>query len=1247
MGDVTADVGENIKEATDKSSPDAEASAKINGDLNGSVNEAMDVDVPEVTPAETSSIKDSSESSEGQEKQDHKQEMGTSNEDEPMDVDNNVSEVPSDLSTKSEVHSESEDHKDGQPNSSVKNGPSANEQKLEDSIVDKNVEDSEMKSDQSDIRDEVSLGKIDNKVSATDGQSNDQPLKESASVSDSEQGGNQESTSKLSLQNGETEERLDESLEGEEAKDLTKDSRKEEETPERGDSEKNEGESEESPDGSSPGKKGKGRKNPAPLSLTPRRSSRNLNKQKSYAEDKEETQERDDGSDIEEIALVDPLAGAGDQQNKENSKSRQASRCSTSNKTIVVNDTKHLAEIASGSKQTKGQKKEPTLVIIDTNSIISGRAPIPVGQNKIANRPGLQITPANLSTSSSSSASSVQQSFSVLPVGGHTQTVFNTSITPMQRKSPVQPPPEKQPVILPSLTDDMYVVEAPSFIVPYVYEKPPIKPLKDFIEDLGEAIKKQKLEDEEKEKEKEESEKKDVKEKEDALKGEGEKDGKDDKDEKDEKDESKKESGGEDKGRDDEKMDVDEEKKSSKDGKEESKEKEKDDTALREGAKTDEKKDEAAKDLSKGDTDKNDDKKPQSYFDNPLGKFFMAIGTNLVQEHVQTDLLRSQKKKRDREGGKGVASTQMAINSLQQTLEFSKENNAPFHLDQKKCDYCSFKTESALVMAHHMETPHMRNYIYRCNFCDKEVRSPHDILFHMEAEHNVRGKLERGPAFHQCPNCPFEDNQKGKLTRHLVSCQKKYRPEKNQEPPIDWEPPAKIPRVSRSRPFPMGAQSVAGMSMPQKPGMVGQPHPLLPKLPAGSTIMGQTNLGQMANSLGRGRGRPPVTGGRFPDLKSTTGLQQQQRLQNPMSSMLYRSSPSGPSQVLVPTSYPIAGNPIYQNSKGQASKLQQQPSISITPLPRQSSGTPPNAHSTGMPAGSNKPGHPSSGGKATFVICEICDGYIKDLEQLRSHMQWVHKVKIHPKMIYNRPPLNCQKCQFRFFTDQGLERHLLGSHGLVTSSMQEAANRGKDGGRCPVCGRVYQWKLLNHVARDHSMTLKPAHLSYKCTVCTATFGMYKQFENHVYSAHSVVAKRVMDKKPGGTTSTSSPSVSRSPAPAQQSDSLLIKPLKINDEITIIPQPTRSARPSPAGRSAPLPAHMQGGKAGDDRQRRPGSGTGREDDGVQIIDLDDSPSKDALSAVQERLRRRTSLEVSQVETTEDDSSTPPSKKPRRD
>lgn len=41
-----------------------------------------------------------------------------------------------------------------------------------------------------------------------------------------------------------------------------------------------------------------------------------------------------------------------------------------------------------------------------------------------------------------------------------------------------------------------------------------------------------------------------------------------------------------------------------------------------------------------------------------------------------------------------------------------------------------------------------------------------------------------------------------------------------------------------------------------------------------------------------------------------------------------------------------------------------------------------------------KPGQAVSPNQKSFVICEICDGYIKDLAQLRNHMQWMHKVKV-------------------------------------------------------------------------------------------------------------------------------------------------------------------------------------------------------------------------------------------------------------
>uniref|UniRef100_A0A1B0DAI4 Uncharacterized protein n=1 Tax=Phlebotomus papatasi TaxID=29031 RepID=A0A1B0DAI4_PHLPP len=107
------------------------------------------------------------------------------------------------------------------------------------------------------------------------------------------------------------------------------------------------------------------------------------------------------------------------------------------------------------------------------------------------------------------------------------------------------------------------------------------------------------------------------------------------------------------------------------------------------------------------------------------------------------------------------------------------------------------------------------------------------------------------------------------------------------------------------------------------------------------------------------------------------------------------------------------------------------------------------------------------------------------------------------------------------------------------------------------------------------MTLKPAHLSYKCTVCTATFGMYKQFENHVYSAHSTVAKKAMDgKKSGGGSSSSSMGGSHSKGGSSSSggDSLL-KPLKINDEITIIPQP--ATKPGKSSHPMEIESHVIG------------------------------------------------------------------------
>ncbi|XP_017022931.1 uncharacterized protein MEP-1 isoform X1 [Drosophila kikkawai] len=690
--------------------------------------------------------------------------------------------------------------------------------------------------------------------------------------------------------------------------------------------------------------------------------------------------------------------------------------------------------------------------------------------------------------------------------------------------------------LLPGLTDDMFVLEAPSFIVPYIYEKPPHENICEVVkaietkyelsaEDLAEADKGDEF-DMMTEQNKEDKP---------AEQGGG---GKKKKKRGD--DESWSEQSD-----DDDDDDDDDDSESGVRTKVLIKEANDDLTALKGAIKP-----AAALAATGGVTSTTAGSKPgqENYFESPLGKFFMDIGVGLVQEYVQADLLRLQKRKM-RKAQVGSKEFEMAINALSGNLQASKTKNAPFKFRMKRCEFCNFKSESAMAMANHYETPHMNGVLYKCNFCTFEIRNATEIVYHMEAVHNIKARLIKPLPYHQCPNCGFEDNGKAKLARHQPVCAKKFRPELNLAPPNDWEAPAKIPRIKPRHGLVGTAtayQAMAAQAAAQKAAL--------------ANIQQQQAAAQARNLQAAA-------------LAAQNAAKMRQRApQPPKQNMVRNPAPvrgagnSINAGLALPNSYQLAAGQLVQ----QASKkpMAGQPSISITPLPRQSSvgaAGAGGASSSKVPpaAAGMKPGQsPSGNNKAQFVICEICDGYIKDLEQLRNHMQWMHKVKIHPKMIYNRPPLNCQKCQFRFFTDQGLERHLLGSHGLVTSSMQEAANKGKDAGRCPVCGRMYQWKLLNHVSRDHHMTLKPAHLSYKCTVCTATFGMYKQFETHVYTAHSTVARKAMDSKKNSAQSSSGSGsgagMSSRSSLGAANDSLL-KPLKINDEITIIPQPASKPR----------------------------------------------------------------------------------------
>ncbi|XP_040582139.2 LOW QUALITY PROTEIN: uncharacterized protein [Lepeophtheirus salmonis] len=455
----------------------------------------------------------------------------------------------------------------------------------------------------------------------------------------------------------------------------------------------------------------------------------------------------------------------------------------------------------------------------------------------------------------------------------------------------------------------------------------------------------------------------------------------------------------------------------------------------------------------------------ENYIESPLGNFFMDLGLNLVQEAVQIDVLKQQFKRQ-----RNQSST---IMSLKKNLEALKENNRYFHFDMKKCKMCSYKTESQLVMSLHLKISHIQMTNYRCNFCPYETKFQREVLFHMMNQHIIQSKLKRSPSLHQCPQCPFEDKLKRKIIRYKTACSKIFLPEKNLEPAFDWEPPAKNPKPHVSR-------TSGGIYSSFSPG------PIAESVSSSTTnVRSNINRGFYSGMPQLQLGGSSISMARSDSRRSVFNVTQSGRRQNVggrfmKDQLLFQALKEGGCLVssnsfaLLPGNLANSASITTQSANQRNCTLcSNSANIPMTPLPWGSS-----SENYVRPLPSvMKPGQPNAvQGRGNLSICEICDGFMQDFEQLRNHMQGIHKIKIYPMTIHNRPLFACQICKYCFFTNQGLERHFLGSHDLVTTNMKELANKEQDSGRCPICGKVFMWKLVNHMAEIHQKTLKLVHL---------------------------------------------------------------------------------------------------------------------------------------------------------------------------
>ncbi|EJW77073.1 hypothetical protein WUBG_12017, partial [Wuchereria bancrofti] len=136
-------------------------------------------------------------------------------------------------------------------------------------------------------------------------------------------------------------------------------------------------------------------------------------------------------------------------------------------------------------------------------------------------------------------------------------------------------------------------------------------------------------------------------------------------------------------------------------------------------------------------------------------------------------------------------------------------------------------------------------------------------------------------------------------------------------------------------------------------------------------------------------------------------------------------------------------------------------------------------------------------------VCEICDQNVQDRDRYLTHLQLFHK-QMRGKTsadMQQGAPLACSRCRDRFWTYEGLERHLVMAHGLVTSDLLTKAQKKEDGGRCKHCGKQYAFNMLQHLVTDHQVKLCSAEIMYSCDVCAFKCSSYSKLEVHLNTVH--------------------------------------------------------------------------------------------------------------------------------------------------
>jgi len=132
--------------------------------------------------------------------------------------------------------------------------------------------------------------------------------------------------------------------------------------------------------------------------------------------------------------------------------------------------------------------------------------------------------------------------------------------------------------------------------------------------------------------------------------------------------------------------------------------------------------------------------------------------------------------------------------------------------------------------------------------------------------------------------------------------------------------------------------------------------------------------------------------------------------------------------------------------------------------------------------------------RLSVSVCEVCGSTFEKPLLMRRHLLKAHSISVTVKDCLEGSPQKNQQCiccPLRFFSRQGLSRHMQIVHELPEGGLV-----------CSRCSETGISDLIEHFRVKHGVTLRTMVDYRVCYLCKLNFSSLKDVESHIVSAHA-------------------------------------------------------------------------------------------------------------------------------------------------